>query len=121
MSTVDMKDSEEYFESILAEAFTHYGDQTDGIYITSGLSAPLCRYLEGKCCDIPLVAFDTYEDVKSYMSKGIISATIAQNVANQMKTAFELLVKHLITGEKCPKTVFTDVQLVLKSNMHQFN
>ena len=121
LSTVDMKDSEEYFESILAEAFTHYGDQTDGIYITSGLSAPLCRHLEGKCCDIPLVAFDTYEDVKSYMSKGIISATIAQNVANQMKTAFELLVKHLITGEKCPKTVFTDVQLVLKSNMHQFN
>ena len=121
LSTVDMKDNEAYFASILDEAFARYGDQTDGIYITSGVSAPLCRYLEEKGYDIPFVTFDTYEDIKSYMNKGIISATIAQNVGNQMKKAFELLVKHLISGEECPKTVYTDVQLVLKSNMHQFN
>ena len=67
------------------------------------------------------IAFDTYEDIKFYMNKGIISATIAQNVGDQMKKAFESLVKHLISGEECPKTMYTDVQLVLKSNMHQFD
>ena len=120
LSTVDMKDSEEYFEKILAETFERYGDRTDGIYITSGLSSPLCRYLEAKNYDIPLVTFDIYEDIKSYMEKGIIAATIAQNVGIQMEKAFEMLVKHIITGEECPKNVYTDVQLVLKSNIHQF-
>ena len=121
LATVDMKDNEEYFDSILVPTFDRYGDQTDGIYITSGLSSPLCRYLEEKGYDIPFVAFDTYEEIKSYMNKGIISATIAQNVEDQIKKAFELLVKHLITGDECPNTVYTDIQLVLRSNMHQFN
>ena len=121
LQTVDMKDSEEYFENILPETFARYGNQADGIYITSGFSAPLCRYLEANNYDIPLVAFDTYEEIKSSMKKGIISASIAQNVGNQMEKAFEMLVKHIITGEECPKTIYTDVQLVLKSNMHQFD
>ena len=121
LATVDMKDNEAYFASILDATFARYGNQMDGIYITSGVSAPLCRYLEEKGYDIPFVTFDTYEDIKSYMRKGIISATIAQNVGDQMKKAFELLVKHLISGEECPKTMYTDVQLVLKSNMHQFD
>ena len=121
LSCVDMKDSDEYFKSVISEVFERYGDSTDGIYITSGMSSVLCKYLEDNRLDIPLVAFDTYEEIKEYMEKGIISATIAQNVSNQMKTAFELLVKHIMTGEKCPPVVYTDVQLVLKSNMHQFN
>ncbi|MBO7170554.1 MAG: hypothetical protein J6W28_05180, partial [Clostridia bacterium] len=66
-------------------------------------------------------AFDTHGEIKSYIEKGIISATIAQNVSNQAKMAFEMLVKHIIMGEKCPETVYTNVQLVLKSNMHQFH
>ena len=121
LAKVDMKDNEEYFDSILIPTFDRYGDQIDGIYITSGISSPLCRYLEEKGYDIPFVAFDTYEEIKSYMNKGIISATIAQNVGEQIKKAFELLVKHLITGDKCPNTVYTDIQLVFRSNMHQFD
>ena len=121
LSAVDMKDSEEYLASILDETFSLYGNQIDGIYITSGISGALCRYLEKKGYDIPFVAFDTHEDIKSYMKKDIISATIAQNVGNQMKMAFELLAKYLITGNECPKIVYTDIQLVLKSNMHQFD
>ena len=121
LSTVDMKDKEEYFKEILPDVFARYGKQTDGIYITSGISAPLCQFLEENGYDIPVVAFDTHGEIKSYIEKGIISATIAQNVSNQAKIAFEMLVKHIITGEKCPQTVYTNVQLVLKSNMHQFN
>ena len=121
LSTVDMKDREEYFKELLPDVFAKYGKQTDGIYITSGVSAPLCRFLEENGYDIPVVAFDTHSEIKSYMEKGIISATIAQSVSNQAKIAFEMLVGHIITGKKCPPTVYTDVQLVLKSNMHQFN
>ena len=121
LASVDMKDSEDYLHSILPAIFDRYKEQIDGIYITSGISSALCRYLEQHGLDIPLVAFDTYEDVKAYMQKGVISAAISQNVAKQMKIAFEMLVKHVITGETPPATVYTNVQLVLKSNMHQFD
>lgn len=121
LTAVDMGDSEEKLAQIIPDVFGELGDKIDGIYITSGISNTLCRYLEENCYDIPFVAFDTYEDIKSYINKNIISATISQNVRNQMKVAFEMLVKHVITGADCPKNIYTDVQLVLKSNIHQFD
>ena len=121
LESVDMKDNEDYFAEIIPDVFKKYKTATDGIYITSGFSAPLCRYLEENNIDVPFVSFDTYEDIKTYMEKGIISATIAQNVEIQMETAFEMLVKHIINGESCTKIVYTDVQLVLKSNIYQFD
>ena len=121
LECVDMKDSAEYFGEILQGIFQRHNGNIDAIYITSGISMPLCEYLEKEGLDIPFVAFDTYDEIKSYMKKGIISATISQNVTNQMEKAFELLVRHIIEGQKIPKTVYTDTQLVLKSNMHQFD
>ena len=121
LKSIDMKDNEEYFSEIISDVFEKYIRETDGIYITSGMSSPLCRYVDENNIDIPIVSFDTYEDIKKYINKGVISATIAQNVEKQMENAFEYLVKHIIMGEGSPKTVYTDVQLVLKSNMHQFN
>ena len=120
LECIDMQDDETYFEQIIPGVFRKYAGETDGIYMTSGFSAPLCRYLEESKIDIYFVAFDTYKNIKEYIRKGIISATISQNISQQMENAFEMLVKHIITGEKIPKTVYTDVQIVLKSNMHQF-
>ena len=120
LECIDMKDDEVYFSKILSDIFEKHTSEIDGIYITSGFSAPLCKYLEDNKIDISFVSFDTHETVKSYINKGVISATISQNVSKQMENAFEFLVKHLITGEKTPKTIYTDVQLVLKSNIHQF-
>jgi len=116
----DMKDNDEYFKSMLPDVFEQYGKSVEGIYITSGVSIPLCEYLEKNGLDIPLVTFDIYDEIKTYIDKNIITASIAQNVEKQMETAFEGLVNYIINGEKCDKTVYTDVQLVLKSNMHQF-
>ncbi len=120
LDSIDMKDDEAYFAGILSNVFTKYENFTDGIYITSGFSVPLCRYIEENGIDVPCVCFDTYKDIESYMKKGIASATIAQNVTMQMESAFEMLVKHLITGEACPEKLYSDIQLVLKSNFHQF-
>ena len=121
LKSIDMKDNESYFSEIISDVLENYRRETDGIYITSGMSAPLCRYIEQNNIDIPFVSFDTYEDIKKYIKKGIISATIAQSVEKQMENAFEYLVKHIIMGAVSPKTVYTDVQLVLKSNIHQFD
>ena len=120
LGCVDMRDDEAYFEKILPDVFKKYNDKIDGIYITSGFSSPLCRYLEKNKIDLSFVSFDTDENIKHYIKKGIISATISQNVSHQIENAFELLVKHLMTGEKIPETVYTDIQLVLKSNIDRF-
>lgn len=121
IDSFDMKDNEEYFDESLHGVFEKYTNEVDGIYVTSGLSAPLCRYLEKSGLDIPLVTFDTYGEIKEYMAKGVVSATIAQDVTKQMQTAFDMLVRYIISGDIPPATVYTDVQLVLRSNMHQFD
>lgn len=121
LESVDMKDSNDYLEEIIPRIFEKYGGLTDGIYITSGISKALCAYMEKNHVDVPLVGFDTHKEIKCYMQKGIISAAIDQNVVKQMNCAFEMLVRHIIDGETYPKTVYSDVQLVLKSNMHQFD
>lgn len=118
---IDMKDSNEYLQKIVDDVFKKHGKNIDGIYITSGISSALCEYLKENNLDLSFVTFDIYEHVKDYMNNGVISATIYQNLSKQMSTAFTLLSKHIISGEKFPNVVYTDVQLVLKSNLHQFN
>ena len=121
LESVDMKDRNDYFAKIIPAIFEKYGEIIDGIYITSGLSMPLCEYLEKNKIDIAFVTFDMYDDIKAYMKNGVITATISQNVVNQMQTAFEMLARYIINGESGHKTIYTDIQLVLKSNMHQFD
>lgn len=121
LDTIDMKDNEEYLSLRLPGVFSKYGNQIDGIYITSGLCAPLCRYLEAQHLNFPVVTFDTHEEIKAFMKKGVISASVSQNVTQQMKVAFESLVKHIAMGVEYPPVLHTDVNLMLKSNMHQFD
>ena len=117
LDVVDMQDSESYFTEILPDVLDKYEEELDGIYITSGLSLPLCREIENRGLILPFVAFDTHDGIREYMERGIISAAISQNVKGQMKTAFTALVSHLITGEEVPETLFTEVQLKLCTNI----
>ena len=121
LDSIDMKDDTEYFSEIIPDIFKKYEYQIDGIYITSGFSYPLSEYFEKNNIKLPYVTFDTYDEIKKYMEKGVISATISQNVRGQMSSAFYSQSKYLITGETVQKTIYTDVQLVLKSNIHQFD
>jgi len=118
--SISMMDDEEYFEKLLSDITDEERAEIDGIYITSGFSAPLCRYMEKTGWNVPLVAFDIQKSTKEYLEKGIISALINQNISLQMESAFTNLAKHIISEEKCSETIYTDIDLVLKSNMHQF-
>lgn len=120
LESFDMKDNDEYLKSILPDIFEQYGNNVEGIYITSGVSGALCEYIEKNGLDVTLVTFDIYPEIKKYMEKGIISATVEQDVSGQMQNAFVGLVRHLIDRRELPETIYTDVQLVFKSNMHQF-
>ena len=121
LETISTKGSAERLTDATLAAFDKHCGNIDGIYSTSGFSYPICECLESKNADIAFVAFDTHEQIKKYLEKGVISATISQNLSMQMKHAFENLVKHIINGETPQKTIYTDVQLVMKSNMHLFD
>lgn len=121
LETISTKGGAEKLKNATLTAFDKYRGKIDGIYSTSGFSYPICECLEGKNSDVTFVAFDIHEQIKNYLGKGVISATISQNLSLQMKNAFENLVKHIINGEKPQKTIYTDVQFVMKSNMHLFD
>ena len=120
LDNIDMMDNAKYFEEILPDLINKYKDQVDGMYITSGISLPLCKNISKFGDDIPFVTFDIYDEIKKYMKENVVSATIYQDVHNQMKKAFEALVLCIIYGTIPPKKIYTDVSLVLKSNMDLF-
>ena len=121
VGTFDMGDSDEKLSDFMKAFKEEYFDSIDGIYITSGICGALCKFLENEKRKPFFVSFDTHSVVKNYLEKGIVSATISQNVSKQMEIAFENLAHYIIDAQECPRTVYTDVQLVMKSNMHQFD
>ena len=91
LGVYDMKDSEGELKKVTEHIFGKYKDELDGIYTTSGISLALCEYIKENNVDVSFVAFDLYEEIRRYLSEGIISATIEQNVKSQMQKAFETL------------------------------
>ena len=116
---IDMRDDEEYFENILPSVFEKNGEYVEGIYITSGFCDPLCKYLEKRGLKIPLVTFDNYSSVKEYIKKGIIFASVEQDVSRQISLAFTELARYIITKVAPDRVVYTDIRLCLRSNMEK--
>lgn len=117
----DMGDSNEILSDFMNVFKREYFDNIDGIYTTSGICESLCAFLENQERKPFFVSFDTHGSIKESLEKGIISATIAQNVSKQMEIAFENLAHYIIDSVECQRIVYTDVQLVMKSNMYQFD
>lgn len=115
-----MMDSEEFLKRNLSKIFDKYRDKIDGIYITSGVSSELCRYLEDNRLKIPFIAFDIYEPLAEYIRKGIIYISIYQDIASQMEKAYEKLAEYLVFNKKPEKFVYTNVVPVMKSNLEQY-
>ncbi|MBE7045712.1 MAG: LacI family transcriptional regulator [Ruminococcaceae bacterium] len=120
LETVDMQDQEKVLKKLTPEVLEKYKNEVDGIYITCGNSIPLCQYLYEQKLPVSLVTFDTFDELNRYIENGTISATIYQNLEKQGKNAFEKLVFSIIRGEKPPKKVYTNIELVLKSNLAQY-
>ena len=119
IDSFDMQDSPEILKWQLHEMHTKRGVWPDGIYITSGRSLELCKYM--KANDLAdrtvLVTFDVHKETVDYLKQGIIWGSIYQNLYKQAKNAFTHLVRYLI-GEVEPDSVISPVpELILKSNL----
>jgi len=114
----DMKDDPAVLEAALPRLLGK--DTADGIYITSGQSLPLCRYVKGLSARPALVTFDTYPELDSYITDGTVSATIYQDLCSQARAAFTLLAKYLLEGTMPPKRFSPVPVLVLPCVLHEY-
>lgn len=116
LECVDMQDSNLILRECLPVLFEKYQNKIDGIYITSGVSIELCKFVENyDCC---LVTFDIYDELASYIERRVVRASVFQDVFKQSKTAFEKFVRYSIDGEQVEKEIFTNITLITKSNLH---
>lgn len=94
-------------------------DKIDGIYISSGNSMEICKYIDenGLLGKKVIVTYDTYKELNDYIRKGVISATIFQNSYMQAKTAFKKLFSHLLGEESVPSVIYTNFDIVMKNNL----
>ncbi len=70
----------------------------NSIYVTTATSVPVCRYIEehGLLGRITLICTDLFDELKDYMKKNIVSATLYQNQekigALSVRAAYDYLV-----------------------------
>lgn len=115
----DMKDKEEVLQELIDTVLTPERlMETEGIYISSGLCLPLCKYIEdcGMSDKIFLVTTDSSPELQYYFKNGTVNASIYQNYFQQALDAYEYMVRHLISHEEIKKTIAPHPELIMKSN-----
>jgi len=115
----DMKDSPDILGEQLEQLYGRDGEKPDAIYITSGESLPLCRYISenGFSDSTVLVTFDVYPEIIGYISSGTVNATFYQNHYKQGKNAFTNLVRYLIGQSDVDSFVSPVPEIVMRSNL----
>ena len=121
VESFDMRDSNELLAQSIDGIFKKLDGKIDGIYTTSGNSSALFEYLYKNSLSPVVVAFDAHSGVREYIRKGVVTATISQDVGGQMKNAFLSLVSYLVKGVAPEKTIYSDIRLVMQSNLHLFD
>ncbi len=120
LRSYDMEDNANILAAQIRELYETDSCIPDAVYITSGISIPLCEYFRTHRLYLKsdLVTFDLSPDVASYLQEGIITATIHQNQYRQAKIAFTALVHHL-TGQPMETGDIAPI-LVMKGNMKYY-
>jgi LacI family transcriptional regulator len=115
----DMQDNEDVLCELLHTVLTPERlSETEGIYITSGLSIPLCKHLEacGMENKVFLVTTDSFPELQTHLLRGTVNASIYQNFFRQAWNAYEMLVKHLISNAEVEKITSPHPELILRAN-----
>ena len=119
VGSYDMKDSSDVMNWQLYDIYVKQGIKPDGIFITSGKSLDLCRYIKDKnlSSDTVLVTYDVTKEIADYIKQGVVLATVYQNFYNQAKSAFVNLVRHILGEKTMDETLLQLPELVFGSNV----
>ena len=119
VGSYDMKDSSDVMNWQLYDIYVKQGIKPDGIFITSGKSLDLCRYIKDKSpsSDTVLVTYDVMKEIADHIKQGVVLATVHQNFYNQAKSAFVNLVRHILGEKTMDETLLQLPELVFGSNI----
>ena len=89
-----------------------------GIYIATGNSIAVCKYMEENAVGgIRIIATDIFDEIKEYMKRDIIQGVIYQDPVKQGRYAVKAIYRTLFENTSVEKNIWITPQLVLKSNM----
>ena len=99
---VEKDDSERVYNKTINILNQH--PELDAIYVTLGSQATVAKAIEdcGRKNKVIVVGFDENQEIYSYISKGIIYATIKQDPFGQGRSNY-MAVYHIVTGEPFPR------------------
>jgi LacI family transcriptional regulator len=94
-----------------------------GIYVATGNSIGVCKYLEekGLTDNISIIATDLYKEIKQYIKKGIIKATLFQNQVTQGEKAVKIIFSLLTENKKAPSEILISPSIIIKNNVDFFD
>ncbi|WP_438317978.1 LacI family DNA-binding transcriptional regulator [Candidatus Caldatribacterium sp. SIUC1] len=90
-----------------------------GIYVATANSPAVCRALEdsGFAGQVRVIATDLFGEMRPYLEKGVIHATILQNPYRQGFEAVITLFRFLVEGVVPPPCRYLEPVVVMRSNM----
>lgn len=93
-----------------------------GIYVDSFNSLGVVRAVEeaGLAGMISLVTSDIYEDLRTFITQGTVSASIYQNQYEQGRRGLKMLYHAVADGVEVPDVVLLPPQIILQSNLSLF-
>ena len=94
-----------------------------GIYVDSFNSLGVVRAVEeaGLSGQVCLITSDIYEDMRTFITQGIVSASIYQNQYEQGRRGLKMLYHAIADGVEVPDVVLLPPQVILQSNLSLFS
>lgn len=110
---------DEAFAAFNTEKLIQEHPEVQGLYINSANSIAVCRKLEelGMSGKIHVVTSDLFDQLREYMKKDTVQATIFQDPYRQGYLAVEQLYKCVAEGETPEKTIYITPSVILQSNL----
>lgn len=90
-----------------------------GIYVATANSVAVCRVLveKGVSQKVKVVTTDLFDEIVSYLQKGVIRATLFQNPYRQGRKAVELLFRFLVEKYRPKSHYYLEPIVVMRSNL----
>ena len=95
--------------------------ELDGIYVATGNSVSICKYINGQRLGgkVKIIATDVFPQIRNYLENGVIQAVIFQDQIAQGEYAIRSVFDYLTQGTVPEHTVFVQPQIILKSNIEK--
>ena len=125
VAVLESRDDPDIVYADIQKLFRDHQD-INAVYVCTSTSVPVCRYLEEKNLKdkVALITTDIFEELRTYMKKDVVKATIFQNQERLGKiavhSAYEYLVKkNTFSNEEYQpvKHLFIKPVLYLKANI----